>query len=116
MDAGDAFQCWDQAVGFGQVALDDLCFGRESRLRRVPGEGTYRVATGEEFGDDLTAHGSGGTGDKYLLRLCHDTTVGNLAVDFCPQGPSSPAAAAVRSRDDETYATCSKYSSLMQHC
>ena len=55
MEAGDALQGRDQAVGCGQVALDDLDAGREVGRRRIPGEGADRVAAGEQFGDDLTA-------------------------------------------------------------
>ena len=55
MEAGDALEGRDQAVGFGQVALDDLDAGRERGRRRIPGEGADRVAAGEQLGDDLTA-------------------------------------------------------------
>ena len=55
MEAGDALQGRDQAVGCGQVALDDLDAGRERGRRRIPGEGADRVAAGEQLGDDLTA-------------------------------------------------------------
>ncbi|GHA33259.1 hypothetical protein GCM10010303_50100 [Streptomyces purpurascens] len=43
------------------------------------------MAPGEQFGHHLAADGSGGTGDKNLLRLRHATTVGTLAVTFCPR-------------------------------
>lgn len=75
MEAGDALQSRNQAGRFGPITLDDLDTGREFGPRRIPGEGADRMAAGEQFGDDLAADGSGGTGDKNPLRLCHGTTV-----------------------------------------
>ncbi|GAA3481716.1 hypothetical protein GCM10018966_062470 [Streptomyces yanii] len=85
MEAGDALQGRNQAVGFGEITLDDLDAVREGGSRRIPGEGADRIAAGEQFGDDLAADGSGGAGDKNPLRLCHGTTIGSLEVSFCPQ-------------------------------